>query len=86
MPGTRIGQQLKAKLSCAARASPFCFGKRNQNHVRRTLAGTIKLFRFPALLAVGVPARTRAIHGPQTLRAFPTPPAAMLGVLYGARA
>ncbi|MEO8743401.1 MAG: hypothetical protein ABI365_09445, partial [Lysobacteraceae bacterium] len=56
------------------------------NHLRRTLTETMKLSRYPALLAVSVPARTRAIHGPQTLRAFPTPPTAMLGSLYGARA
>jgi hypothetical protein len=44
---------LEAKLSRAARASHFSFGKSNQNHLRRTLADAMKPHRFPALLAVG---------------------------------
>ena len=72
-------------LSRAARASHFSFGKSNQNHLCRTLAGTMNLSRYPALLAVGGPARTRTSLC-SDIRAFPPPPAAMLGSLYGTRA
>ncbi len=42
--------RFKCKAS-ALRACHFCFGKSNQNHLRRTLADAMKPHRFPVLLA-----------------------------------
>ncbi len=78
-------EQKSLKLSRAARASHFSFGKRNQNRVRRTLAGTMKPPRYPALLVESGPTRTQPSMA-SDMRAFPTPPTAMLGSLYGTRA
>ena len=72
------------ELSRAARASHFSFGKSNQNHVRRTLAETIKLFRYPVLLSEHEPARTRASMR-SDMRALLPRSLPVLGSLYGAK-
>ena len=69
----------------ALRACHFCFGKSNQNHLRQTLADTMKPHRFPALLSKSGPARTRTSMC-SDMRALLPLSLPVLGSLYGARA